>query len=453
MPVLPTEIAAVLAPFAGLFSQPTWICAQQLLCGAILTCGSRTICAILRTLGLSQCRHFQNYHRVLNRAQWSSRQAARLLFMQLVEAFVPTGPLVLGIDEHLERRRGQHIAARGIYRDSARSSRSFFVKSSGLRWISLHVLAPIGWAGRIWALPFLTVLAPSERYHQERGQKHKTLTDWARQLVARVRRWCPHRALILVGDSTYAALEFLAWCLHLVPAVTVLTYLRLDAALYLPAPPPAPHKKGRPRKKGRRLPTLQKVLTDPKTNWNQLRLDWYGQPKRRIQYTSGTAVWYHAGLPAVPIRWVLVRDPEGVFESRAILSTDLKLSPEAILQFFMRRWAMEVTFEEANAHLGVEGQRQWSERAIARATPCLLGLFSVVALVAERLQSRGRSRLPILTTAWYRKERPTFADALAWVRWDLWSYENFWTSLLDSQVTKTKDGLIKHLSSLICRAA
>ena len=193
-------------------------------------------------------------------------------------------------------------------------------------------------------------------------------------------------------------------------------------------------RKGRPRKKGPRLPTLQKGLTDPNTAWKTLRLDWYGQPKRRIQYATGTAVWYHTGLPAVPIRWVLVRDPKGVFESRAILSTDPQLSPKVILPYFMRRWAMEVTFEEANAHLGVEGQRQWNDRAITRATPCLLGLFSVVTLIAERLQARGLSRRPILTTAWYRKEKPTFADALAWVRGELWRHEDFgcpcWTAKL-----------------------
>lgn len=341
----------------------------------------------------------------------------------------------------------------GIYRDSARSSKSFLVKSSGLRWVSLHLLVSIPWAKRIWALPFLTALAPSERYHRERGQPHKKLADWARQLIGQVRRWWPKRPLIIVGDSSYAVLELLNWCLHLSPAVTFLTRLRLDAALYTPAPATQHGQKGRPRKKGQRLPTLEQVLNDPKTTWHRLRLEWYGQANRLIEYSTGTAVWYHAGKPAVPIRWVLIRDPQGVFESQALLSTDPELSPKEIVQLFMRRWTMEVTFEETHSHLGMEGQRQWNDLAIARTTPCLLGLFSVTTLIAHRLRSAPGLRLPILNSAWYKKELPTFSDALAWVRWQLWREESFWTSILDSHSTKTQKGLLKHMAELICRAA
>jgi hypothetical protein len=158
---------------------------------------------------LSQTRRFQNYHRVLNRAAWSSREASGLLLVLLVHTFAPFGPLVLGLDDTLERRRGGRIKAKGIYRDPVRSIHSHFVKASGLRWLCLMLLVPIPWAGRVWALPFLMVLAPSERYHQERGQSHKKLTDWARQMLLQVRRWFPKRALVGVGDSSYATLELL----------------------------------------------------------------------------------------------------------------------------------------------------------------------------------------------------------------------------------------------------
>jgi hypothetical protein len=416
---LPKESIAVLRQFAPVFSERTWQWAQVLLVGAILAPGQRTVSAILRVMGLSGDAQFQNYHRVLNRATWSSRALSRLLLRALVAAFVPTGaPVVLGLDDHIERRRGAKIAAKGIYRDAVRSSKSFFVKTSGLRWVSLLLLAPIPWAQRIWALPFLTVLAPSERYHAERGLRHKTLTDWARQMIRQVRRWLPERALVVVLDSTYAVLELLAAGPRLDPAVTLVTRLRLDAGLYDPAPPRGPHTKGAPRKKGARQPTLGQRVADPTTLWETVTLRWYGGVLRTVELASGTAVWYHPGKPVVPLRWVLLRDPQGEFTPQALLSTDVTNSPQQIVEWFVQRWQVEVTYEEARAHLGVETQRQWAERAIARTTPALLGLFSLVTLLAHQLL-QGRA-LPARQAAWYTKTQPTFVDTLALVRRHLW---------------------------------
>src|SRR6266487_4924566 len=208
---LPSAIIHVLRHFELAFSERVWEWAKVLLIGAILAPGNRTVTAALRVIGLSQERQFQNYHRVLNRDQWSSRMLSRILLRLLVRAFVPADqPIVLGLDDHIERRRGAKIAAKGIYRDPVRSSKSFFVKTSGLRWVCLMLLAPIPWAQRVWALPFLTVLAPSERYHQERGRCHKTLTDHARQMIAQVRRWLPDRPIVVVADSSYAVLDLLS---------------------------------------------------------------------------------------------------------------------------------------------------------------------------------------------------------------------------------------------------
>src|ERR687889_2720925 len=232
---LPACFAAVILCFAPLFRQLTWRHAQVLLIGAILVPGQRTVTHILRISGLCWERRFVNYHRVLNRAAWSGRAAARVLLGLLLETFVPTGPVLLGLDDHIERRRGKRISAKGIYRDPVRSSRGHFVKASGLRWLSLMLLAPIPWAGRVWALPFLTALAPSERYCRERGRRHKKLTDWARQMALQARRWLPGREVVLIGDSSFAALELLAALAR--HGVTCITRLRLDAALDEPAPP------------------------------------------------------------------------------------------------------------------------------------------------------------------------------------------------------------------------
>ena len=208
-------------------------------------------------MGLSHEKQVHVYHRVLNRAKWSSRQLSRMLLSSLLQAFVSSDePVILGIDEHLERRRGRTSEAKGISRDSVRSSTSFCVTSSGLRWISLLLLAQIPWAKQVWTLPVLTVLAPSERCYQERKRQHKPVLTWARHMVGQVRRWLPNRTRVVIADSTYAALDVLACCQRLLTPVSVVTRLRLDAALYDPAPARTTGQNGRPRSKGARQPTL-----------------------------------------------------------------------------------------------------------------------------------------------------------------------------------------------------
>jgi len=345
-----------------------WGYAQVLLVGAILAPAQRTVAAALRVMGLAHAPHVQRYHRVFNRDQWSSLAVSRVLLGLLVTTFAASGPLVIGVDETIERRRGAKIAAKGIYRDAVRSSHSHFVKASGLRWICLMLLVPIPWATRVWATPFLTALAPLERANAVAGRRHKTPTDWARQLLRVVRRWYPERAI--VADSGYAALSLLAACAACVRPITMITRLRLDAALYTPAPPRQPKQNGRPRFKGRpsrcvkgeRLPTLATCATDPTTAWQSVTVTrWYGQGERTVELASHTAVWYHAGLPPVPIRWVLIRDPRGTFATQALRCTDLTVAPAQIVAWFVLRWQMEVTFAEVRRrHLGVETQRQWT---------------------------------------------------------------------------------------------
>jgi hypothetical protein len=445
---LPTRFASVILTFARLFRQRTWRYAETLLIGAILAPGGRTVASVLRVVGLAGERHFVNYHRVLSRAAWSARAASRLLLRLLVRAFVPRGPIVLGIDDTIERRRGAKIRAKGIYRDPVRSSHSHFVKASGLRWLSVMLLAPVPWARRTWALPVLTALAPSERYAEARGIRHKRLTDWARQLLAQLRRWLPGRTLVVVADATFAALELLT---ALAPQMTCIVRFRLDAQLYAPPPPRRPGTNGRPRAKGGRLPSLSAVLGDPATRWRRATVPgWYGEGERTISLTSGTALWYSSGL-AVPIRWVLVRDPFHRFDPQALLSTDLALEPLAIVRYFVQRWQVEVTFEECRRHLGVETQRQWSDRAIARTTPVLLSLFSLVTLLATRVCRAGT--LPIAGAAWYRKPTPTFSDALAAVRAELWRHQGFAISATSPQIPKRVRRAVARLSDILCHVA
>jgi len=444
MPTLPAEYITILGSFASLFSRKVWLQAQVLLLGAILAPGQRTVTAVMRIMGLSAEKHFQNFHRVLNRAIWSSREASRLLLGMLVAAFAVFGPVVLGLDDTIERRRGAKIKAKGIYRDPVRSSHSHFVKASGLRWLSLMLLAPIPWAKRVWALPFLTVLAPSERYYEGQKRAHKKLTDWARQVLLQVKRWLPGRKLVVVMDAGYAALDFLWRVTKLASPITLIARFRLDAALYEPAPERKPGQNGRPRKKGKRLPTLEQVLEDTQTLWKKVIIpDWYGEGRREVEITSATAVWFHSGMPPLPIRWVLIRDPKGKFKSQALLCTDLNEEPEQILKWFVMRWQLEVTFHEVRDHLGVETQRQWSDWAIARTTPALLGLFSLVTLLANTHTCKGK--IPVRQAAWYCKLLPTFSDALALVRQELWQHCYFQLSKKRFDVRKVHPDLLNYL--------
>lgn len=451
MLTLPTEYLTLIQVFAPVFSKRIWQHVQILILGAILAPGKRTVTAVLRIMGLSQDPHFQNYHRVLNRATWSSLEVSRLLLGLLVAAFALTGTVVMGIDETIERRRGDQIKAKGIYRDPVRSSHSHFVKASGLRWLSLLLLTPIPWAQRVWALPFLTVLAPSERYYASRVRGHKLLTDWARQMLLQVRRWLPTRRLVVVADASYAVIVLLWRLRQLSNPISMIVRFRLDAALYEPATPHRKHQKGRPRCKGKRWPTLEHVLNDRQTIWRCITIyHWYGDRKRIVEITSSTAVWYHSGMPALPIRWVLIRDPKGKFKPQALLCTDLAVKPEQILKWFVRRWQVEVTFEEIRAHLGVETQRQWNDWAILRTTPALLGLFSFVTLLAHHSTKHGK--LPARQTAWYAKRLPTFSDALGIVRQHLWRSLDFTTSHRPIKIEKHKQLLLKRFTEALCYA-
>src|SRR3954468_19459196 len=244
-PHVPEPLAAWMGPFLAGPTRPTGRRALVLVAGAVLAPGRRTVAAVLRVVGLGRAPAFTNYHRVLDRNRWSGRAAAGRLLHLLLAASAPEGPVVIGVDETIERRWGARIGARGIYRDPVRSSRGHLVKASGLRWLSVMLLAPVPWAGRVWALPFLTALAPSERLARERGRRHKKLTDWARQMGLQARRWLPGREIVLLGDGGFAALELLAALAR--HGLVCVTRLRLDAALYEPAPPRRPGTVGRPR--------------------------------------------------------------------------------------------------------------------------------------------------------------------------------------------------------------
>jgi hypothetical protein len=327
------------------------------------------------------------------------------------------------------------------------------VKSSGLRWVCVMLLVDVPWASRVWALPYLSALAPSERYAATRRSRHKKITEWAWQLLLVVRRWHPQREIVAVADRAYASLKLLDRCRKLSNPITFISRLRLDAALYEPAPPRRPGQIGRPRLKGERLPNLSEVAQDSKTLWKPATItNWYGSGERTVEIASQTAVWYSTGLFAVPVRWVLIRDPEGRFKTQALLCTDLETDPQKIVCWFVMRWQLEVTFQEVRRHLGFETQRQWSDLAIRRTTPALLGLFSLIALFAHQWmrQAAGAFRRQ---AACYHKRHPTFADALALVRKEMWAHATFYGSPAQADTIKVPRAFMERLTEAVCYAA
>jgi hypothetical protein len=326
----------------------------------------------------------------------------------------PGAPIVLGADDTVERRSGRKIAAKGCYRDAVRSSKQHVIHCFGLKWVAMMLLGPVPWSRRVWALPFLTTLCwPMEA---ARRRRHKTSIDWVRQMMKQVRRWLPGRQLVLVVDGGFAAVSLALACVK--NKVVMVSRLRWDAALYHPPSPRPPGKRGPKPLKGTRQRSLQAWAARSDTPWETVEVVWYGGQRKKLWVFSHTALWYSRGLPPVNIRCVLVCDPEGRLRMEAFFCTDLQATPVQILEWVVMRWSVEVTFEEARAHLGVETQRQWSDLAIARTTPVLLALFSIVTLVALRLSQDGP--IPVQAAAWYHKAEPTFADCLAVVRRHLW---------------------------------
>jgi DDE superfamily endonuclease len=414
---LPRPIITILAHFEPLFTAPTWKKVVILFVGTVLARGRRTVTTALRQVGRQMDRHFSGFHQVLNRARWSPLAVSRRLLQVLVQTFVHAGGMVeIVMDETLERRWGRKISKRGHWRDSLLSSKERSVSTSGLRWVTMALVVTLPWTKRRWALPFLSVLTTTPKVSEGLKRRHKTLARLAQQMVMVVRRWLPDVAIKVIGDGAYSVIELGLTCLKL--QVSLIAPLRLDARLFAPPPAPRPHQMGRPPVVGKRLPKLTTVLHDPNTEWETLTVNWYGGIQRTLEVTTGTALWYSTGTDPLPIRWVLTRDPEGKREPKAYFSTDQAQSAKEIVEDFVKRWSLEVTYEESRAHLGVETQRQWSDLAIERSTPCLLGLYSLVVLLAHALHPDGN--VPVQQAAWYPKTHATFGDILATVRRHLW---------------------------------
>lgn len=438
---------------------PTFANALILLYGAILAPKKRTVSSILLVLGMAQIPNPSKYHRFFSRAQWSPMRMSQLLLGLLVHTFIKEGDgLVILVDETLERRAGKKIGYKGWFRDAVRSVGNKVAVSLGIRWCCLCLLVTLPWSSRPWALPFLAVPVLSEKTCKREDKTHRSGVWWTMYLLKKVRQWYPTRPITLIGDGGYAAVELVAECRRL--HITLISRLRTDAGLYaFPAPQPA-SKRGPKPKKGARLPSLATEFSDPKAPWCQSVVEWYGGMPKSVGYRVGSGLWYTPGHNPVPLRWVLVRYEETHKQSGKVTlyssvffcseTQDPNLTAEKIIALYVSRWNIEVTFEEMRAQLGMETQRHWSVRAIERTTPCLFGLFSLVVLMAHRLQPE---KLPVHKSKWYQKEQATFSDALAVVRQHLWEARNNSLSRENSETYLIPADLWRQIQYVLAYAA
>lgn len=446
MPTLPPTILAAFLPFASIFlTSTTRSKAFVLAFGAILCRGGRTVCSVLRTLGMSGERVFSKYHHVLNRASWDSLKASKILLEQIIGE---NQEIVVAVDGHLERRVGKKIRAKGCYRDPVKSSRKHVVKSFGIKWLSMTVLKKFEWSSRAFALPFLTVLVPHHKSEAQKNKPHKTLLEWAEQMVIQLRRWLPNHRIILVGDGEFATAS-LSW-LCLKQKVALISRLRLDARLF---DFPKPHSgRGRPAKKGNRLKSPKQALLMEELDWQEVDVEWYGGKTRRVLLLTSTTLWHVSGYDPVPIRFVIVKDPLGSFEPVTLMSTDVTLTASRIIELFVERWGIEVTFREARDYLGVETQRQWSDKAIARTTPVLFGLYSLIVLMGNRLYHTGKAKPQ--QAAWYAKKHLTFSDLLTAARAISLEEMNYEGVDIEGQTAENRDGtMVDRLLQILLSAA
>jgi hypothetical protein len=456
MPILSSEILQLLCVFTPAMTAPTFRNLQVLMAGAILAPGRRTVASALRAVGLEGSANFGNYHRFFSRAHWCSLTLSRLLLALLIRSFVPAGAaLRLVLDDSVERRQGKQVQWRGLFRDAVRSTGNRITYCWGIRWLCVCLLVDLPWSRRPWALPFLLMPVLSEKTCERLHRRHRTLTQVAALAVERVRGWEPGREIVAVGDGSYAAVPLVLHCQGQGKPVVLVSRLRLDSVLHDPPEPRPKGRRGPQPKKGARQQSLEARLTDPATAWQPALVRWYGGEERVVELATGTSLWYRPGYAPAPIRWVLVRSQKGergrsAIQAGACFCSDPDRTPEEILGSFVARWNIEVTFEEIRAHLGFETQRHWSARAVARVTPCLFGLFSLVVLIARVLHPES---LPLTRSAWYQKEDATFSDVLAAVRRCLWCCTKYANSSPEADHCLIPRALWFRIQQVACYAA
>jgi SRSO17 transposase len=377
----------VLTMFRPAFSTPTYHRFLVLVLAAILTTGRRTVTNLLRTVRSQAQGHGSSYHRVFSKRRWSAWALARTLITFLLDHVVPPGPVLLAGDDTVTEHPGPQVFGKGRHCDGVRSTHSYTAYRWGHKWVVVSVLVELPFATRPWALPILVALYRPPEWDRVHGTRHKTPAHIARLLLARLVRWLPARHFIFVGDSGYGTSETARFCRQHRRHLTLVSKFYGDAALYEPPPPRTRGTQGRPRVKGRKLPSLQAVVAQT-TQRTRLTVAWYGGASRDINIVTGTGHWYRIGEALVAVRWVYVHDGTGTHRDEYFFTTDLRMSPQQIVECYTQRWSIETTFQECREYLKLQSTKCYGKQTVLQFIPCLFGLYGIIILLYLQLPDR-----------------------------------------------------------------
>jgi hypothetical protein len=416
---LPGPVQAVFAPLETALTRPTHRRLVLLALAAILTVGGRTIAKLLRTLGALAPGHPSSYHRALSHRRWPTRRLARRYIAAVLARFAPRGPVELAGDDTVTEHPGDKVYGQGCHRDPVRSTHSFTAYRWGHKWVVLAVLVRFPFCRRRWALPLMVALYRPEAKGIDGVTKraHKTPVDLLGQMLRILIRWFPDRRFVCCADGNYAAHELAELAGAHPGRLTLVSKFYPEANLFEPPPPVLGKRPAhRPRKKGEELPAPAQVVREtPKRP--VLTVAWYGGERRRVEVVTGVGSWYRSGRPLVPVRWVFVRDRSGTHRDEYFFTTDVTMSPRAVIETYTGRWNIETTFQEARSYLGLETTRGRVRNTVLRAEPSLLVLYTLVVWLYAELPLRYRR---VHAVVWSGKVDVTFSDAITAVRRYLW---------------------------------
>jgi hypothetical protein len=446
MTILPDKVRASLDCFAPVFTHPTYQRFLILLGAAILTTGRRTVANLLRTAGSIATGHVSSYRRVFSEARWSMLRLACALTRHVVALLPGDAPVVLVGDDTVVAHPGAHVYGKDRHRDPVRSSHAFTAWRYGHKWVVLAVLVRFPFANRPWALPVLVAL-----YHSEGGDcgerhRHRTPAQHMIRLLRLMLHWFPDRHFVFVGDSAYGTHEVARFCHRHPRRLALVSKLHPEANLF--EPPPAYDGNGRPRVKGARRPKPREAVSAARRH-KRLTVSWYGGGTRRVETVTGTGHWYKAGEGLVPILWVFVRDRDGTHRDEYFYTTDVRFGVRQIIEFYTGRWNIETTFQEVRSGLHLETARGWCRLTVLRVTPCLFGLYSVVASLYNQLPAGRR----VGAISWPGKTGVTFSDALSSVRRWVWAKGVFAHARGGPAIEKLPPSLREVLYSALAPAA
>jgi hypothetical protein len=409
------SFATLVESFGNCFHPQVFSTFQTLIAGWIVCIGPRTISEVWQATGLAAKRHHDNAYAVFRSAAWEWDDLGIILATLILTHLIPGGVVWIAVDDTLCHKRGAKVAFGGIFLDAVLSSKKHKTLRFGLNWVVLGIAVPIPMrTDRYFCLPVLW------RLYRKKGQAgHKPRPQSAAELARKLAEANPDRTFWLVGDSAYINAAMLQGR----PAnLQVIGPIHWKAALFNRPDPPAKGQRGRPRKKGKRLPTPKAMIEDTQSYASELIKIDFPQLTRELRVQVIRDILWYRGSQTDPIAVVLVRDPLGEWRDEALVTTDPSASAAFVIQGYCRRWSVELAFFDSKQHLGLHDPRVWSERSVERAHPMAWFLESLVIVwycVDGHRGSQVEKDRP-----WYKtKVTPTFTDMLGALRLQMWEHK------------------------------